>query len=270
MSQHQTFVRTPPIANGHGPRHHILRVRRETHRRLVSVAATERLTPNMQRIRFTSADLRDFESFAPDDHVKVFVPSPSARDGEPCMRDYTPRAFDAARGTLTIDFALHEAGPATAWALAAKTGDQIEIGGPRGSLVVADDFDWYLLIGDETALPAIGRWVESRRAGVRVKTIVVVSGDAERQEFATRADWDATWVLRMGGQADDAGLLQATLAACGKLPKGDGYVWIAAEARVARALRTYVSETLGHPKAWMKASGYWMTGQADAHVSIDD
>jgi NADPH-dependent ferric siderophore reductase len=103
-----------------------------------------------------------------------------------------------------------------------------------------------------------------------VRTIVVIGNDAERQVFTVRADWDATWVLRSGGQAGDAELLQAAVASCGPLPKGDGYVWIAAEARAARKLRTYVSETLGHPKAWMKASGYWMTGQADMHVSLDD
>ncbi|HEY4174066.1 MAG TPA: siderophore-interacting protein, partial [Rhodopila sp.] len=112
------------------PRHHILRIRRETRRRALSVTATERITPNMLRIRFSSPDLRDFESLAPDDHVKLFVPNPDG--GEPCRRDYTPRAFDAAQGMLTIDFALHESGPATAWALAARPGDRIEIGGPRG------------------------------------------------------------------------------------------------------------------------------------------
>ena len=256
------------IAMAPAPRHHILRMRRETRRRLVSVAATERITPNMLRIRFTSPELHDFESLAPDDHVKLFVPNPLG--GEPCRRDYTPRAFDAERGMLTVDFALHQAGPATAWALAARPGDRIEIGGPRGSILVADDFDWYLLIGDETALPAIGRWVESRRAGVPVKTIAVVGGDANRQDFSTRAAWDATWVSRSGGQIDDAELLLAAVVAYEPLPKGDGYVWIAAEANVARVLRAYVSETLGHPKAWMKASGYWMMGQADAHVSIDD
>ena len=251
-----------------GPRHHILRVRRETRRRLVSVAATERITPNMLRIRFTSPELHDFESLAPDDHVKLFVPNPTG--GEPNRRDYTPRAFDAALGTLTIDFALHDSGPATAWALGAGVGDRIEIGGPRGSILVADDFDWYLLIGDETALPAIGRWVESRRPGVPVKTIAVIDGDADRQDFATRADWDATWVVRSGGQGGDAALLRAAVAVCGPLPPGDGYIWIAAEANVARVLRTYVSETMGHPKVWIKAAGYWMKGQADTHVSLDD
>lgn len=246
-------------------------MRRETRSRLLRVADIEQITPKMRRLRFASPDLHDFESLAPDDHVKLFVPNPIAAggDGNPCMRDYTPRAFDPAQGTLTIDFALHEAGPATAWALAAQPGDAIEIGGPRGSIIVADDFDWYLLIGDETALPAIGRRVESLRAGVLVKTIVVISGDAERQAFTTRAAWHALWVCRDGKQVDDAGLLRAALTDFGPLPDGDGYIWIAAEAHVARTLRTCVLETLGHPKTWVKASGYWMIGQADAHVSIE-
>ena len=83
------------------------------------------------------------------------------------MRDYTPRAFDAAGNRLTIDFALHDAGPATAWALNARPGETLLIGGPRGSTVVPDDFDFYLLAGDETALPSIGRRLESPASGRR-------------------------------------------------------------------------------------------------------
>ena len=248
--------------------HHIIRIRR----RLVRTAAVEQITPKMRRIRFASPDLHHFEGLAPDDHLKLFVPNPVAAggNGNPCMRDYTPRAFDPMHGALTIDFALHEAGPATAWALAAQPGDAIEIGGPRGSVIVADDFDWYLLIGDETALPAIGRQVESLRAGVPVKTIAVISDDAERQAFTTRAAWQAVWVCRDGKQANDGRLLQDALTASGSLPNGDGYVWIAAEAQVAHTLRTYVLETLGHPKTWVKASGHWMIGQANAHVNIEN
>ena len=69
------------------------------------------------------------------------------------MRDYTPRAFDQASGRLTIDFAIHGAGPVTAWALAVRVGDALNIGGPRGSTILPDDLDWLCLIWDETALP---------------------------------------------------------------------------------------------------------------------
>ena len=247
-------------------RHQTQRIRRETRRRNLTVSTVERLTPQMQRVVFTSPDLHDFESASADDHVKLFLPGPVGADGKPEMRDYTPRSFDTAKGVLTIDFALHEAGPATAWALSAKVGDSLSVGGPRGSAVVPDDFDWYLLIGDETALPAMGRRVEELRPGVPVTTVAVIDSDADRQVFAGKADWTGIWVVR-NGQGDDTALLRAAIP---QLPPGEGYVWIAAEAMVARALRAHVIDDLGHPMAWTKAAGYWTRGAVAEHTSIND
>lgn len=240
------------------PRHAVTRSRREPKRRSVTVTAVEQLTPKMRRIRFASPDLHDFASDAPDDHIKLFFDDAALGRR---MRDYTPRRFDPVLGTLTIDFALHQAGPATAWALAAKPGDRLEIGGPRGSTILADDFDWYLLIGDETALPAIGRRIEELRPGVPVISIVVIDGAAERQSFATAASWAPYWAHRTG-DADDAALLRRVLAGI-TLPAGDGFVWIAAEAEVARDLREEILG-LGHPPAWLKSSGYWTRSAAQA------
>ena len=247
--------------------HQISRVRRDTRRRLLTVSDVQRITPRMQRISFQSTDLGDFESAAPDDHIKLFIPV--SKPGSPgidsvCMRDYTPRKFDPATATLTIDFALHETGPATSWASLAQPGDTLEIGGPRKSTIVADDFDWYLLIGDETALPAIGRRVEELRPGVSVTTVVVVETLAERQTFATSAIWTPVWIPREGQVAGADALLRVALADHEALP-GDGYIWIAAEASAARSLRSLASETWGHPKEWMKSSGYWVRGEAGAH-----
>ena len=113
-------------------RHQIERVRHDTRRRTLTVETVTKLTPQMLRIGFTGDDLHDFVSLSADDHIKLFFQA----KGEPaCMRDYTPRSFDTARGTMTIDFALHDAGVATQWAMDAKPGDMLEIGGPRGSAI---------------------------------------------------------------------------------------------------------------------------------------
>jgi len=248
-------------------RHQIARIRRDVRKRTLTVSSIERLTPRMLRLGFTSTELRDFESAAHDDHIKLFFPSTATADGKPCMRDFTPRTFDTKQGRLMIDFALHEAGPATRWAASAQIGDTLEIGGPRGSAVVPDDFDWYLLIGDETALPAIGRRVEELRAGVPVATFVVADA-GEAQSFETKALWTPRWITRAPG-TDDATLLRAALADH-VLPDGEGFVWIAAEASVARTLRTYMVEERRHPKEWTKAAGYWKRGAADTHERIED
>jgi NADPH-dependent ferric siderophore reductase len=220
----------------------------------------------MLRIEFEGSDLADFVSLSPDDHVKLIVP---AESGEAERRDYTPRRFDPAAGTLVIDFALHDAGPATRWAIESRPGDVLEIGGPRGSAVVSPDFAWWLLIGDETALPAIGRRLEELPQGKRAISVVAVADAGEEQSFETNADHQALWVHRPLHQADEPASLLSVLEGM-DLPEGDGFVWIAAEARVARAVRDYLVNGRGHPLNWTKAAGYWLKGVADAdQKSID-
>jgi NADPH-dependent ferric siderophore reductase len=237
----------------------IERVRQEPKRRTLTVTATERLTPGMLRITFESADLADFASFSPDDHIKIFLPG---ADGKPEMRDYTPRRYDNAARTLVIDFAVHDAGPVTAWAMAARPGDRLEIGGPRGSAVVSSVVGKWLLIGDETALPAIGRRIEETKAGNRITSLVAVAGPDERQTFETAAELDARWCYRPLSQATVADGLIAMLTDIEITD--DTFVWIAAEAGVTRAIRNYITETRGHPLPWLKAAGYWVFGKADA------
>jgi NADPH-dependent ferric siderophore reductase len=229
------------------------------------VRSTEFVTPQMLRLTLAGDALDGFVSAAPDDHIKVIVPGAT---GEPVRRDYTPRRFDAATNELIVDFALHDAGPVTQWARNAKPGDPAEIGGPRGSAVVPDDFDWWLLIGDETALPAIGRRIEELSARTPVTSVVAVTSHAEEQAFATPADHHATWVHRPAEGAVDAAPLVAALKTF-IAPPGEGFVWIAAEGGVARALRKHVLEDMRHRPEWMKASGYWVRGKADTTEKFD-
>lgn len=252
--------------------HQITRVRRDTRRRVLTVSNVEDITPRMRRVYLKSPELADFGSDSYDDHVKLFFATEDQDTGPVPgyhMRDYTPRAFDPAAQSLVIDFALHDAGPATAWAIGAKPGDTLEIGGPRGSAIVPDDFDWYILIGDETALPAIGRRVEELRPGVPVTTIVTIEDASERQSFATRAQWSPVWIERDTAGQDDIAAIQAALAGL-TLPAGDGFIFVAAEAQVARATREYLLDTLKHPKEWVKAKGYWLNGDAGISVTLDE
>lgn len=152
-----------------------VRIRHETRLRLLTVTAVTDVTPKMRRISL-QGDLEGFVSPSYCDHIKVFIfpagiepyVAPIGERGpefppehKPQMRDYTPRFWDAVAGTLELDFVLHGDGPASGWAAQAKIGQTLVIGGPRGSFMVPTDFDWYLLAGDETALPAMGRRIES-------------------------------------------------------------------------------------------------------------
>jgi NADPH-dependent ferric siderophore reductase len=239
-------------------KHEITRMRKDAVRRTLQVASKEHITPRLLRIVFRSDALQGFDSPSPDDHIKIFL---RASDNEkPISRDFTPRAWDLEAGTLTIDFALHAAGPATEWALAAQAGDRLEMGGPRGSTIVPDDFDWYLLIGDATALPSVGRRLETMRAGAPVDVFLLVADSAEQQDFSTTANCNVRWLTCAESSRDNVASLRAALETF-HLRAGDGFIWIAAEEFVTRDLYTYFIEKRGHPKEWVKASAYWTDPQ---------
>lgn len=89
------------------------------------------------------------------------------------MQDYTPRRFDAQE--LGIEFALHGDGPAANWARQAQPGQTLTVAGSRGSFIVPTGFDWHLLVGDDSALPAIARRLEELPEGKPVTVVLALA-----------------------------------------------------------------------------------------------
>lgn len=255
---HATAVSTDPRA----PR----RVRHQPRRRALTIKQVDKIAAHMVRVTLTG-DLEDFVSLGFDDHIKLFFPDGSVdAAGVPSTlsRDFTPRRHDAAANILEIDFALHDAGPATRWAAKAKPGDVLNIGGPRGSFIIPTEFDWHLLIGDETALPAISRRLGELPSHTHAVVIGEIDGAADEIVFATKADTTVVWAHRNGAAAGDSDALARKLAAS-KFPSGDYYAWVACESLTAKALRTQLIADHGANPKWMRAAGYWRRGAVAIH-----
>lgn len=264
----------------------VQRVRHALKIRLLQVVRTKLISPELLRVTLSGNDLDDFVSASFDDHIKVFLPDPGATqprlptlgpngpvfpEGQPrpAARDYTPRRYDRAARELDIEFVLHGDGPATTWAAQAAPGQWLGVGGPRGSFVIPDGFDWHLLIGDESALPAIGRRLEELPAGAQAIVLVQVSGPGAEVPLPSAARVALRWVHRQGDVArDQAALLDAVRALT--LPPGEGYAWVAAEAASVRAVRDHLVGERGIDKRRIRASSYWKRGAQAVHETLDD
>lgn len=274
-------MNTPSPADPRQPQ----RIRHPLKFRQAKVVSVTALSPHMLRVVVQDEALTDFASAGFDDHVKLFFPDPETgqihlprvgEDGTPVRdpdapvlaRDYTPRHFDTDKGELTLDFAVHEAGPATGWAQSAKPSDTLGIGGPRGSFVIPLAFDGYVLIGDDTALPAIARRLEELPANAKALVVAEVDGPEDELALDTRADARIHWVHRNGAQPGEPRFLLEALQGL-SLPQGDVHVWVAAEASVARALRAQFIEAHGVNPKWLKAAAYWKRGQIAVHETIE-
>lgn len=240
----------------------IHRVSHEIKRRKLEVLRVSEVTPLMRRITLHGPELAGFISLGSDDHVKLLFAQtveeqaalenfrPGSEGPRPTMRDYTPRRYDATTGELDIDFVLHGEGPAATWAAQAQPGQCLHIAGPRGSMIVPDIFDSYLLIGDETALPAIARRLETLPANRSALVVVEVANPAEQQTFHSAAQVDVIWIVR--GEQD---LVQVTRKL--ELPEGRLYAWVATEAALSRKVRAVLLNEFGLDEAAVKAAGYW-------------
>ena len=264
--------------------HAIERVRHTLKLRVLTVVRTELLTPHLRRITLGGADLDGFVSPSHDDHVKLFFPAPGQTDpvfpvlgnganpieyapGEkPVARNYTPRRYDAERGELEIDFVLHGDGPASSWAAQAAPGQKLGVGGPRGSMVVPLDFDWYLLVGDQTALPAIARRLEQLPAGARAIAVIETLESGEEIALDSAAQVDLHWVPRNGRSG---ALLLEELRKIALPHAGDGYAWVATEHGQVQDLRRHLLDA-GVPKQHLHVASYWKHGAAEHHQTHDD
>ena len=162
----------------------------------VTVARAETLSPHFKRIVFQGPDLQNFADAGYDERIKILLPLPDGSLPAPSffeaspedplawyqkwrtlpaerrnpLRTYTVRKVRPESEQIDVVFVIHDhAGPAGAFAEAARPGDQAIIIGPNaqaGGPVAGMDFHpgqsrHLLLVGDETAVPAIAAIMDS-------------------------------------------------------------------------------------------------------------
>lgn len=171
----------------------------------------------------------------------------------PFTRYYTVRRWDPATCTMEVDFVLHGHGPAAAWAAAARIGDVIMVGSPRGHYAPPTGTSWIALVGDATALPAIARILEEHADHPDAPPVVAVLDLAEPDAppLALRPTDRVVWAA--GDEPLD--LLAEVRRLTARAERG--YVWFSGEAGEMRAVRRHLRHELRWPTSDWMTMGYW-------------
>ncbi|MEO7851549.1 MAG: siderophore-interacting protein [Rubrivivax sp.] len=240
--------------------------------RRIDVSTIEPLSTRMVRIGFTGADLASFEWRGPAGHLKLIVPadgeheaSVPAPDGprSPLMRTYTPRRFDAAAQRLDLDFVLHDHGPAGRWAMRAQVGDRLAMMGPAPGYRIDTDARWFLLIGDDTALPAIESILEELPATASAQVLIEVHGEDEARPLRSAAAVDVRWLARGGDVRSAGAALLDAVQGMGALPSGPGRIYVGCESAAMRRIRQHLIDQRQVERSLLVTRGYWQLGEAN-------
>jgi NADPH-dependent ferric siderophore reductase len=215
------------------------------------VAARRPVTPHMLRITLRGARTAAGERFAscgrPDEFFGLWL---TTADGEEAKRYYSVRAWRPETDELDIDFVVHAQGPATRWARDARIGDTVAFDLPRGHFQVPDGTARVLLVGDATALPAIGRILDERvDSDPPVRAILSVDDSRDQQDLRFREGDRVTWVA--AGE-----IVAETLVATAESSEST-YLWFSGEATTMREIRRHVRHELRWPTSQYMTMGYW-------------
>ena len=218
-----------------------------------TVLANAQLTARMRRITVRSDGLTGL-SVRPAQDVELLLREDSGRR---VKRRYTIRHSRPEVGEADLDVLVHGRGPGSAWAESAQPGDALEFQGPRGKLQLTNA-DWHLLVGDESALPAIAAICEALPEDEPAIAIVETTDGADELPVAAR---EVRWVHRDSAEPGGAELLAAAVHAL-QLPTGSGHGYLMGETRAMVALRGVVEERgVAHDAIFVK--GYWNIGRPD-------
>ncbi|WP_431806586.1 siderophore-interacting protein [Microbacterium paraoxydans] len=259
----------------------------------LTVLRTERLAPHWMRVTLGDGEIDRFRPMGFDQWFRLFLPIGGEEglkrvpakanklfgylkflripDGErPVMRNYTVRAYRPATADtgaeLDVDFVLHgsaadgTAGPASRWAETCAPGEHVLIIDEGLAFNPQRGTDRVLLVGDETALPAIAAISASLPATASGTAIVEVPSAEDALEFPRPDGLEVTWLVRPDGSAPGA----LALAELGRvaLPVAPFHAYAAGEQSLASGARKLLVGERGVDKGAVSFCGYWKFGAA--------
>jgi len=220
-------------------------------------------------------ELADFSLADPAASVRVLLPSTPGADlaipvwmgnefllpngQRPVIRTLTPRRFDAAAGELEVQVVVHDGGAASRWATAAAPGHAAAMSGPGRGYRIDADAAGFLLVGDETAIPAIAQLLEWMPSGMAVAVHIEVGERDAQLALPARGGIAITWHLR----DTDAAPGDALVPAVASSTIADGWrIWAAGEAAAMYRIRHHLFDERRVPRSRATVRGYWKHGRA--------
>ncbi|GEK78709.1 siderophore-interacting protein [Agrococcus baldri] len=245
---------------------------------MLEVLGTERIAPSLVRVRLGGPGMA---GFAPneftDAYVKLLFVKPELGlqppydlaalreslepDDRPVTRTYSVR--EVREDCIALDFVVHgDEGLAGPWAASVQPGELIALHGPGGGYAPDESADWHLLVGDESALPAIARALEALPADARAIALLEVRDASEEIALRHPEGAQVRWLHRGAPSPDSTTLLAEAVAAL-EFPEGRVHAFVHGERESIKALRDELFGRRGLERAQVSLSGYWAQGRTE-------
>ncbi|WP_395244058.1 siderophore-interacting protein [Agromyces sp. MMS24-K17] len=173
----------------------------------------------------------------------------------PVIRNYTVREFRPEVRELDIDFVVHgDAGVAGPWAESLPVGAPVALIDQGCGYRPVATAERVLLVGDESALPAVVGILRDLPREARGHAVIEVPDLDDRQPVDAPAGVEVHWIARGHGAHAGAAALER-VRELGADASTDAFA--AGESKLATGVRRHLVNERGVPKANVDFCGYW-------------
>ncbi len=181
-------------------------------------------------------------------------------------RVYTIRRINTEQQEITIDFALHpDAGPATRWAMDARAGDLVGILGPAANGPKPARF--YVLAGDETALPGIARILESLSHEAKGHAFIEVDSSVDELPLERSPGMTIHWLHRGGAAAGTTTLLPDAIRSMQWPPnQEEAFFWGGCEHKAFSTIYRHLRHHIRLPRERFVLYSHWHKSLSEEQI----
>jgi NADPH-dependent ferric siderophore reductase len=252
-----------------------VRVRREPPAfREVHVDGVEDVSPRLTRVTIRGAALAGFPEPEPAASVRLLLPPTGAdelvvpawngneflvADGSrPTIRTLTPRRWDDASASLSVDVVRHGTGAVSDWVAGTTPGSPVAVSGPGRGYAIDGETPAFVLAGDDTAIPAMSQLLEVIPPDRTVDVHVEIAHPDARHALPAHPRATVEWYDLAPGSTPGTALVAAVHAAA---ITDDARVWVAGEAAAVHRIRRHLFDERGITRSRATVRGYWKHGR---------
>ncbi|MEU6443546.1 siderophore-interacting protein [Streptomyces sp. NPDC047046] len=248
----------------------------------LEVRGCQPVSPGFARVTLGGPGIRDLAPGGADQAVRLFflregqselrMPTASnerwmaqvllmPKASRPWVRNLTIRSLRPAERELDIEFALHGGSPMTSWVRRVRPGDPAGVFALGSMHRPPEHARGHVLVGDESALPAILAILDSDPNPPPTEVFVEVATARDIRPLSTPPGVRVHWLSR-DGESVRPGVRALEAVRGAELPAGPLYAWVAGESRLATTVRRHLVGDRGVPKRDVTFCGYWRLGRS--------
>lgn len=224
--------------------------------KLFTLSATviykEKLNENVFHLKICGDDLKAL-NYIPGHHLRILVGMGKSTTFKDKVRTYSVWNYDNKNHTIDLSVCTHSNGIGSKWVQELKINDRIYFSKPKGNFVIDNTGNYYIFIGDISALGHLYEIARKLEKGKKICSLIY----SDRKEDFFEDLQDTVKFNFKQIETDPADQIIQDITEFLAMANGKGIIYIGGDGRICVELNKYFRQVLKWDTKQIKTKPFW-------------